>query len=75
MTAQRMSFWTVVYPAFMSRDVTREDLRTIVARGLAQTAGNYKLLIELQHGFAGLQRFLNFLRKHHRHLPFQQSAR
>jgi transcriptional regulator with PAS, ATPase and Fis domain len=73
MTAQRMSFWTVVYPAFMSRDVTREDLRTIVARGLAHTAGNYKLLIELfnmdSHDY---KRFLNFLRKHHCHLPFQQ---
>jgi transcriptional regulator with PAS, ATPase and Fis domain len=73
MTAQRMSFWTVVYPAFMSRDVTREDLRTIVARGLAQTAGNYKLLIDLFNmDSQDYKRFLNFLRKHHCHLPFQQ---
>jgi transcriptional regulator with PAS, ATPase and Fis domain len=73
MTAQRMSFWTVVYPAFMSRDVTREDLRTIVARGLSHTAGNYKMLIELFNmDSQDYKRFLNFLRKHHCHLPFQQ---
>ena len=27
------SFWTVVYDPFMARDLTREDLRAIVARG------------------------------------------
>jgi hypothetical protein len=57
----------------MSRDVTREDLRTIVARGLSQTAGNYKLLIDLFNmDSQDYKRFLNFLRKHHCHLPFQQ---
>jgi transcriptional regulator with PAS, ATPase and Fis domain len=73
MTVGRMSFWAVVYPPFMSRDLTREDLRTIVARGLSQTAGNYKLLVDLFNMEAGdYKRFLNFLRKHHCHLPFQQ---
>src|SRR5690349_10971685 len=36
------SFWTVVYEPFMSRDITREDLRAIVTAGLEQTRGNYK---------------------------------
>src|SRR5262249_45054801 len=34
------SFWTVVYEPFMSRDITREDLRAIVTAGLEQTRGN-----------------------------------
>jgi DNA-binding NtrC family response regulator len=41
------SFWTVVYDPFMARDLTREDLRAIVARGLEETRGSYKGLVEL----------------------------
>jgi transcriptional regulator with PAS, ATPase and Fis domain len=73
MTTGRLSFWSVVYPSFMSRDVTRDDLRSIIARGLAQTSGNYKLLIDLFNmDPQDYKRFLNFLRKHQCHLPFQQ---
>jgi DNA-binding NtrC family response regulator len=73
MTRDRQSFWSVVYPPFMSRDLTRDDLRRIVARGLAQTSGNYKLLVTLFNmGPHDYKRFLNFLRKHHCHMPFQQ---
>jgi transcriptional regulator with PAS, ATPase and Fis domain len=66
------SFWTAAYPAFMARDMTREDLRTIVKMGLEETRGNYKLLIRLFNmDPADYKRFLNFLRKHHCHMPFQ----
>src|SRR5262249_46365117 len=41
------SFWVVVYSPFMSRDLTREDLRTLVALGLEQTRGSYKGLVGL----------------------------
>ena len=37
MIEQRESFWSAVYPAFMTRDLTRSDLRVIVKRGLQET--------------------------------------
>ena len=67
------SFWTVVYDPFMSRDLTREDLRAVVARGLEETRGSYKGLVELFNLSADdYKRFLNFLRKHECRLPFQR---
>jgi len=73
MVDERRSFWAVVYPSFMSRDLTRDDLRSIVSRGLQRTAGNYKLLVRLFNMQASdYKRFLNFLRKHQCHMPFQQ---
>jgi hypothetical protein len=69
----RESFWTAVYPAFMLRDLTRDDLRKVVQRGLERTNGNYRLLVQLLNMPAGdYKRFLNFLRKHDCHLPFQR---
>jgi transcriptional regulator of acetoin/glycerol metabolism len=69
----RQSFWTVVYGPFMSRDLTRDDLRTLVGMGLQQTSGSYRVLVELFNMPAtDYKRFLNFLRKHQCHMPFQQ---
>jgi transcriptional regulator with GAF, ATPase, and Fis domain len=66
------SFWSAIYPAFMRRDLTRADLRTLIALGLRETRGNYRTLIELFHMAPGdYKRFLGFLRKHDCHLPFQ----
>ncbi len=66
------SFWAVVYPEFMARDLTREDLRKIVQIGLENTSGNYRLLTRL-FGMPDedYKRFLSFLRKHECHLPFK----
>jgi transcriptional regulator with GAF, ATPase, and Fis domain len=67
------SFWSVVYPVFMSRDLTRDDLRKIVQIGLESTNGNYRLLIQLFNmPDEDYKRFLSFLRKHDCHLPFQR---
>ena len=56
-----------------SRDITREDLRSLVRKGLEQTGGNYRVLTELLNMPAtDYKRFLNFLRKHHCHVAFQQ---
>jgi DNA-binding NtrC family response regulator len=69
----RESFWSVVYAPFMSRDMTRDDLRSLVRRGLEQTGGSYRVLTELFNMPASdYKRFLNFLRKHHCHVAFQQ---
>ena len=73
MVNDRESFWSVVYGPFMSRDLTREDVRTIVRKGLERTSGNYKVMIELFNMPAtDYKRFLGFLRKYHCHMPFQQ---
>jgi DNA-binding NtrC family response regulator len=71
MIKRRESFWSVVYPAFMSREVTRSDVRYIVTKGLQRTAGSYKLLIELfSMPATDYKRFLSFLKKHQCHMPF-----
>ena len=67
------SFWAVVYPLFIARDLTRADLRRIVQTGLERTNGNYRLLVQC-FNMPGddYKRFLSFLRKHDCHLPFQR---
>jgi transcriptional regulator with GAF, ATPase, and Fis domain len=73
MLQQGESFWAAVYPMFMSRDMTRTDLRKIVHAGLEQTHGNYRLLVRLFNmPEDDYKRFLSFLRKHDCHLPFQR---
>ena len=73
MVRQRESFWSQVYAPFMSRDLTREDLRGLVRKGLEQAGGSYRLLTELFNMPAtDYKRFLNFLMKHHCHVAFQQ---
>jgi transcriptional regulator with PAS, ATPase and Fis domain len=59
------TFWDHVHPMFLSRDLTRHDLRELVRRGLAETRGNYRALMPL----FGMQpsdyhRFHNFLAAH-----------
>jgi transcriptional regulator with GAF, ATPase, and Fis domain len=67
------SFWAAVYPLFMARDLTRNDLRRIVEMGLEQTNGNYRLVVALFNmPNQDYKRFLGFLRKHNCHLPFQR---
>jgi transcriptional regulator with GAF, ATPase, and Fis domain len=67
------SFWSCVYAPFMSRDLTRDDLRAIVRKGLERTSGNYKVMVELFNMPADdYKRFLGFLRKYQCHMPFQQ---
>jgi DNA-binding NtrC family response regulator len=67
------SFWSAVYPAFMLRDLTRDDVREIVGRGLELAHGNYKIVVELFNmAPQDYKRFLNFLRKHNCHMPFQR---
>jgi transcriptional regulator with GAF, ATPase, and Fis domain len=67
------SFWSAVYPLFMSRDITRTDLRRVIQIGLERTSGNYRSLVQLFNmPVEDYKRFLSFLRKHDCHLPFQR---
>jgi DNA-binding NtrC family response regulator len=72
-TVNGESFWSVVYEPFMSRDLTRHDLRGVIGRGLEQTRGNYKLLVQLFNLRPDdYKRLLSFLRKYDCQLPFQK---
>jgi DNA-binding NtrC family response regulator len=59
------SFWDHIYPLFLSRDITRHDMRELVRKGLTTTRGNYRALLKL-FGMSNqdYKRFLNFLSAH-----------
>jgi len=67
------SFWSVVHSPFECHDLTRADLRAVVARGLEQTRGNYRSLLTLFNApEQDYKRFLNFLTRHGCRLSFQE---
>ena len=69
---QGESFWAVVHPLFMRRDITTQDVRDVVRQGLTQTHGSYTRLTRLFNMQAtDYKRFMTFLRKHDCHVPFQ----
>jgi transcriptional regulator with PAS, ATPase and Fis domain len=73
MVSRGESFWSVVHAPFMARDLTRDDLRAILQKGLEQTGGNYQVLATLFNMAPGdARRFLNFLRKHECYVPFSR---
>jgi transcriptional regulator with PAS, ATPase and Fis domain len=74
MVRDGQSFWTVVYEPFMSRDITREDIRSLIREGLLQTRGGYKAVAALFNVPTEGKRLLSFLRKHDCHLPDQLRA-
>jgi DNA-binding NtrC family response regulator len=66
------SFWTAVHEPFMSRDLTRDDLRQLVRRGLMHTQGSYRQLTTLFNlPPTDYKSLLNFLRKHDCHVPYK----
>ena len=67
------SFWEHIYPLFLARDITRQDMRTLVRRGLATTRGNYRTLLKL-FGMSprDYKRFLNFLAAHDCRADFRE---
>jgi transcriptional regulator with PAS, ATPase and Fis domain len=67
------SFWTAVYPLYMQREITRQNVREVVRRGLEDARGNYKIVAKMFNlGAEDYKRFLNFLRKHDCQLPFKE---
>jgi transcriptional regulator with PAS, ATPase and Fis domain len=58
-------FWRDVYEQFMERDITRSDLRQLIARGLEATEGSYRqLLTVFRLPSSDYKRLLNFLVRH-----------
>ena len=73
MTVEGESFWSVVCEPFMSRDITRDDLRAVITRGLEHTKGSYKQLLQVFNiAPEDYKRLLSFLRKYGCHMPFQK---
>ena len=59
------SFWEHVHPLFLDRDLTRQDIRDLVDRGLRETKGNYRAVLRLFGMPDGdYHRFHNFLTAH-----------
>lgn len=59
------SFWTVVGGPFLARDLTRDDLRAVVAIGLARTDGSYRRLVSVFNlGDDSERRLVTFLKRY-----------
>ena len=67
------SFWVHVYPMFLNRDITRNDVRELVRRGLSVTRGSYRGLLELfKIPSEDYKRFTNFLATHGCRVDFRE---
>jgi DNA-binding NtrC family response regulator len=67
------SFWTLVYPLYMQREITRGNLRDLVRKGLQEARGNYRIVVRLFNMAPGdYKRFLNFLRTHECQVSFKE---
>ena len=70
---EQESFWTAVYPLYMSREITKENVRELVRKGLEEARGNYRIVAKLFNLDSNdYKKFLNFLRKHDCQLPFKE---
>jgi DNA-binding NtrC family response regulator len=70
---ERESFWNTVYPLYMNREITRNNMRDLIHKGLEEARGNYKIVLRLFNmETRDYKRFLNFLRKHDCQLPFKE---
>jgi DNA-binding NtrC family response regulator len=73
LTNDRESFWEAVYPLYMNREITRQNVREVVRKGLEDARGSYKVVAKLFNLEADdYKKFLNFLRKHDCHLPYRE---
>ena len=67
------TFWEHVHPLFMGRDMTRQDMRDLVRRGLNEAQGNYRSLLTLfGMPISDYKRFLNFLGTHNCRVDFRE---
>jgi two-component system response regulator AtoC len=70
---ERQSFWSLIYPMYMQREITRSNVRDVVRKGLQEARGNYKIVARLFNMESqDYKRFLNFLRKHDCQVPFKE---
>ncbi len=73
MVEDKECFWTVVYPLYMHREITRDNIRQLIRKGLENSHGNYRVVTKLFNiASQDYKKFLNFLRKHDCQLPFKE---
>jgi hypothetical protein len=57
----------------MKREITRNNVRDLIGKGLVEARGSYRIVTKLFNlPPRDYKRFLNFLRKHECHLPFKE---
>ena len=67
------SFWEHIHPLFLTRDITRHDIRELVRRGLSVSRGNYRSLLQLfRVPKSDYKRFMNFLAAHDCRIDFRE---
>jgi DNA-binding NtrC family response regulator len=58
-------FWKLVQRPFLARDLNRSEVRQLIGRGLSETNGSYRSLLELwQIDPSNYHKFMDFLRHH-----------
>ena len=58
-------FWQVVYEPFMQRDLNRAQVKAFMKKGLVDTKGSYRQLVELLRlPSSSYQKLMDFLRHH-----------
>jgi DNA-binding NtrC family response regulator len=73
LTTEQESFWNTVYPLYMNREITRQNVREVVRKGLEDARGSYKGVAKLFNLEPDdYKKFLNFLRKHECQLPYRE---
>ena len=67
------TFWDHIHALFLSRDMTRHDLRHLLRRGLTTTRGSYRAVLTL-YGMpeSDYKRFMNFLAAHQCVVDFRE---
>jgi transcriptional regulator with PAS, ATPase and Fis domain len=67
------TFWDHVHTLFLNRDITRNDIRELVRRGLTATSGSYRVMLQM-FGIddRDYKRFLNFLAAHDCSVDYRQ---
>jgi DNA-binding NtrC family response regulator len=69
----RYDFWNDMQQLFLSRDMTRRDLRSVIRRGLRATSGSYRALLTLfRIDASDYKRFLNFLAAHECRIDYRE---
>jgi DNA-binding NtrC family response regulator len=65
MASGAASFWEVVYRPYLRRELSRAEVRDVVARGLTHASGSYKRLLDVFGVDAqDYLKFMDFLRHH-----------
>ena len=63
-------FWTVVHKAYKARELARQDLASLIDRGLQETCGSYRALLTVFHlPPSDYKRFHAFLYQQRCNLP------